>query len=450
MTEYDCFNRPDPECLIALSHQAEQEIDQPATRVIILTRIAVAEALAGYSERAEQSFARATEIFFTPGLFDGLDLAAHGIPTKPCAIIYLAPPRGRRTLSDPLLFQSEELTRSTFREFLVTAQVEAGYSAENVARYIQRLGATEHGTTLNLAATRVCVAMGKKDAARLFLQAASDNPGKLAPGNTLTRMLTDIFPLWIRIGDWEKAIAMTTDLDNPLPNSTVVGAMISVADQLEIDGYRKTALKTLTLAGQHIANIEDDEERESMRGMYEMSVAHITGKAEDVNDNKATVDVERSRDVSPNRMAVAEAERGEFKNAVTKVLEFDDATDRDNALASIARKQARNGDTGGACKTASLITHAFFRSAIHFSIAEVDAKEGNVDAFKAAVREIADEGLQNICLTDGVRLLAEAGNAVGAASIARDLPLPAQRATAYVTIAIAMVENGAAEKPLPD
>lgn len=440
--ENDCIAAPDTECILTLAHQAEEEIEQPVERVRALTRIAVAESMSGYPQQSEASFALAGQIVEDPGLADTLKAVMPDLPEG------MELPEGMDI--EMLMRQSTENTRRMLYDGMVTAQVEAGMPAENVARFILGLDVPQYRPQLEFSAAAAYVGADRKEDARYFLNSliagmnseSAEQPGPGMPGQMM------VVSLQARLGDFDDAIATLSDPSLEIDSMSRVGMLSDISRQQRYAEDREGALATLVIAEEYLGEVEAGEIRDMMLDMMSRQRAELTGDKTD--ESGAAVQTKSGggcpADFSPMGLAIADAEFGFFDAAVERTLEITDPGRRDNALSRIAGIQAGKDDPEGAHTTALMIGDAGRRSYAFQGIATAQAEAGNAAGVQNAAREINEERMRDFVLTQSIEPLVMAENAAGAASIARDLAMPAMRATGYAAVALAMVRKAAAEE----
>ena len=403
-----CDAAPTPECVLDLAHASTELIDGPAAKASVLTRIAVAEAAAGYKEQSESSLALAQLIADGTGLADGLGESDYG-------------PR------------TEEDVRAMLYRQIVAARAQSGASLSVLTRMIDEAEDTENKLMLSYVAAEALIEAGRTDDARPMIDRIlsetenDDNAERAAFIYTSTAMM------YARIADFGAAMDLARQLPDSDEQLEKLGLLIQIAEAQREAGDDAGAETTLAVAEQTIPGIENTEMREMATNM----LSRMRPAEESSQQSSAPDSGSCPADLSPYGLAVDKAKFGYFEEALEIALTLEDPEKRDRALSRIASLQSKQGYMDNAYNTALMIGESFNRAYAMREIVQAYAKAGNADGARMAAQAIPEEPERNATLAMTMDPLVAAGNPAGAAQIVRDMPDPRQRAVAYA----GLVEN---------
>lgn len=413
-----CDIAPTPECIIDLAHAAADRIDGPAAKAAALTRIAVAEAAAGYVEQSESSLALAKLIADGTGLADGLTESDYG-------------PR------------NDEDIRAMLYQQIIAAWARSGASLTVLDAMIDESQGLEYKLMLTFVAAQSLIETGRTNDTRPLIDRLVQ---QLEVDDNAERALairSSVIMMYVQIGDFATATAMTGQLPDNDERLMKVGLLIQIAEAQRRANDEAGAEATLLAAEQSVPAIENAEMREMAGNMLSrMRAAAEKSETESAHDSGSC-----PADLSPYGLAVDKARFGYFAEAVEMALTLEDPEKRDMALSRISSLQSKEGQLDGAFDTALMIAEPNSRSYAIGRVTRDYAKAGNADGVWLAAQSIADEYEKTNALSEAVDPLVSAGNPAGAATIVGNMPDPARRAESYATLVESLLKP---EKEAPE
>lgn len=410
-----CDAAPTPECILDLAHESADMIAGPAARASALTRIAGAEAAAGYREQSESSLALALLIADGTGLADGLDESGSESDYGP---------------------RSEEDFRAMLYHQIIEARARSGTSLIVLTQMIDETEDTEYKLMLSYVAAETLIEAGRADDARplierLLAQTENDDNAEYA-----AFIHSSVVMMYAQIGDFAAAMDMARQLPESDDSLGKFGAFLGVARAQREAGDEAGTEATLAIAEQAIPDIENAEMREIATNM----LSSMRPEKEETQQSSAPKTGSCAADLSPYGIAVDKAKFGYFDEALEMALVLEDPEKRDSALSRIASQQIKQGYPDDAYNTALLIAEPYGRAATLRGLVWAYAEAGNADGAMRAAQAIPEAAERNATLATAIDPLVAAGNPAGAAQILRDMPDPGQRATAYAKLVESMLD----------
>lgn len=413
-----CHAQPTPECLLTLAHEATRLIDDPVQRSAALSRIAVVDARAGFPDQSRASLDEARYLADSAGLEDTVSLRQS--PTR----------------------MSEEELRLWLYGQIVAAQVKSGWPPENIDETIRANGSEGEWLQMYFAAAEALAETGQTEDARLLLTAVLRSANGQSDADFVALAHVGIAQLLVRMGDYEQAIETLESSPIAVDPMLYFGTIIQIYNEQLRKKDWEGAITTVALAAQKVAEQPEGPERELAQGMLSQLKPPVPDKpVTSVARVQPTASCRAN--LSPSGFAVAEAKLGFFESALDTAVALAEAPERDDTLWRIADQQIERSLPEDALVTSRLIGDEHTRILLVDGIVRAQAATGNADGVSTAALEILDIDRREKLLRRLVATLAQAGNAAGAARIARDLSSPAIRATAYAEVAQAMLDTAA-------
>ena len=401
-----CGMAPTPERAIDLAHASADQIDSPAAKATALTRIAVAEAAAGYVEQSDSSLALAQLIADGSNLADGLAESEYG-------------PR------------NDEDIRAMLYQQIAAARARSGASLAALSAVIDEAQDLEYELMLTFVSAQSLIESGRTDDARPLIERLVQQLDGDQNSERAMAIRSSVIMMYVQIGDLTKAKAMVGQLPDNDEMLMKVGLLLRIAEAQRTAGDEAGAEATLLAAEQSIPAIENTEMRE-MAGNMVSSMRTAIEKS----DTKSAQDSGSCpADLSPYGLAIDKAKFGYFAEAVEMALALENPEKRDSALSRISSLQSKDGQADGAYDTALMIAEPYSRSYALGEVIRMYAKEGNADGVWFAAQSIEEEYEKTRALSAAIAPLVAAGNPAGAAMIVGNMLDPAQRAASYVMLA---------------
>ncbi len=418
-----CRTAPEPGCLLNMAHDEVAGVANLSRRLGVLTRIAVAEAHAGYIDVARATFDESSRIA------DSGELFASQPPPSTTGGTVVSPDLGERALRQDGLIA------------IVAAKARAGWPVSDILMETPREANARGLASNHIMLVPALIESNRTDEARRALVELEAMLDRMGDPEFRTFGIVMIASSYVDLGDFDEALAEYDRGGLPRASYNYLNLLARVHQEQIKDGNSRAASAILQRYRETLENISNPQER--MIG--ERILASIQpATPEDRTEMRGAAPLGNtggrcSPDFSAGSFAAVQAELGFIGLALDTAMAIAGQQERDMALLRVAQIQERTGDMDGALATARLIDEEGLRDPLLATMSAIRADAGDSAAALAIAAEIGNEDSRAMAYGALPGRLLSAGNPGGAMDVAAALPDAAMRSEAYLTVAMALI-----------